>query len=63
MSLNVTLLAVVVLVVWMMVRGFKKGMAKELSVFCTGSADKPWDKTYQRQFHSFRRTGNSERVN
>ena len=31
MSLNVTLLAVVVLVVWMMVRGFKKGMAKELS--------------------------------
>ena len=31
MSLNVTLLAVIVLVVWMMVRGFKKGMAKELS--------------------------------
>ena len=31
MSLNVTLLAVVVLTVWMMIRGFKKGMAKELS--------------------------------
>lgn len=31
MSLNVTLLAVIVLIVWMMVRGFKKGMAKELS--------------------------------
>ena len=31
MSLNITLLAVVVLIVWMMVRGFKKGMAKELS--------------------------------
>lgn len=31
MSLNVTLLAVVVLIVWMMIRGFKKGMAKELS--------------------------------
>jgi len=31
MSFNVTLLAVVVLTVWMMVRGFKKGMAKELS--------------------------------
>lgn len=31
MSLNVTLLAVIVLIVWMMIRGFKKGMAKELS--------------------------------
>ena len=31
MSLTVTLLAVVVLTVWMMIRGFKKGMAKELS--------------------------------
>jgi len=31
MSVNVTLLAVVVLMVWMIIRGFKKGMAKELS--------------------------------
>lgn len=31
MNLNVTLLAVVILMVWMMIRGFKKGMAKELS--------------------------------
>ena len=31
MNLNVTLLAVIVLTVWMMVRGYKKGMAKELS--------------------------------
>jgi len=31
MDMNVTLLAVVILVVWMMIRGFKKGMAKELS--------------------------------
>ncbi len=31
MSVNVTLLAVVILMVWMMIRGFKKGMAKELS--------------------------------
>lgn len=31
MSLNVTLLAVVILMVWMMIRGYKKGMAKELS--------------------------------
>lgn len=31
MTLNVTLLAVVILTVWMMIRGYKKGMAKELS--------------------------------
>lgn len=31
MNLNVTLLAVVILMVWMMIRGYKKGMAKELS--------------------------------
>lgn len=31
MSFNVTFLAVIVLIIWMMVRGFKKGMAKELS--------------------------------
>lgn len=31
MNLNVTLLGVVILMVWMMIRGFKKGMAKELS--------------------------------
>lgn len=31
MNLNVTLLAVIVLIVWMIIRGFKKGMAKELS--------------------------------
>lgn len=31
MDMNVTLLAVVILAVWMMIRGFKKGMAKELS--------------------------------
>ena len=31
MSVNVTLLAVVIVMVWMMIRGFKKGMAKELS--------------------------------
>ena len=31
MNLNLTLLAVVILMVWMMIRGFKKGMAKELS--------------------------------
>ncbi len=31
MDMNVTLLAIVILAVWMMIRGFKKGMAKELS--------------------------------
>lgn len=31
MDLNVTLIAVVVLTVWMMTRGFKKGMTKEIS--------------------------------
>lgn len=31
MSLNVTLLAVVILMVWMMIRGYKKGMTKELA--------------------------------
>lgn len=31
MRLNVTLLAVVVLMVWMMIRGYKKGMVKGLS--------------------------------
>ena len=31
MSLNVTLLAVIVLMVWMMIRGYKKGMVKGLS--------------------------------
>lgn len=31
MNLNVTLLAVVILMIWMMIRGYKKGMAKELS--------------------------------
>ena len=31
MNLNVTLLAVVILMVWMSIRGYKKGMAKELS--------------------------------
>ncbi len=31
MSLNVTLLAVGILMVWMMIRGYKKGMARELS--------------------------------
>lgn len=31
MNLNVTLLAVIFLMVWLMIRGFKKGMAKELS--------------------------------
>ena len=31
MTLNVTLLAVVILMVWMMIRGYKKGMAKGLS--------------------------------
>jgi len=31
MSLNVTLLAVIVLALWMMIRGYKKGMTKELS--------------------------------
>lgn len=31
MELNITLLAVVFLAVWMMIRGYKKGMAKELS--------------------------------
>lgn len=31
MGLNVTLLAVVILMVWMSIRGYKKGMAKELS--------------------------------
>ena len=30
MNLNVTLLAVIFLMVWLMIRGFKKGMAKEL---------------------------------
>lgn len=31
MSLNVTLLVVVVLIVWMMIRGYKKGMTKGLA--------------------------------
>ena len=31
MSLNITLLAVIILIVWLMIRGYKKGMAKELS--------------------------------
>ena len=31
MDLNITLLAVIVLALWMMIRGYKKGMAKELS--------------------------------
>ena len=31
MDLNITLLAVIFLMVWMVIRGFKKGMAKELS--------------------------------
>ncbi len=31
MNLNVTLVAVIFLIVWLMIRGFKKGMAKELS--------------------------------
>ena len=31
MSLNVTLLAVIVLMVWMMIRGYKKGMVKGIS--------------------------------
>ena len=31
MSINITLLAVVVLIVWMMIRGYKKGMTKEIS--------------------------------
>lgn len=31
MSINVTLLAVIFLMVWLMIRGFKKGMTKEIS--------------------------------
>lgn len=31
MDFNVTLLAVIVLTVWLMIRGFKKGMTKEIS--------------------------------
>lgn len=31
MSLNITLLAAIILIVWLMIRGFKKGFAKELS--------------------------------
>ena len=33
MSLNVTLLAVIVLMVWMMIRGYKKGMVKSVISF------------------------------
>lgn len=31
MDLNITLLAVIILTLWMMIRGFKKGMTKEIT--------------------------------